>query len=529
MALKVQKKSLADKINTLITSKPEHFDSDEEPDETKAKVVEYYDESGASDGDFRQSKIRRQNIDTLDKIDKRYAGKKVSRKDIYSEEDDDTSKSKNIESQSSEGCMEEEEIESQSSEGSIQKEEIESIQEGSSNEVYDKGADSQQESEDAESESDDLEDDYDIDINNPLYRRRDSVIKTMSEANTEAEMEKGNCVRSQLKIWENLLEIRIKLQKCIVTSNQMPQYDAHKELRSYSNLDKNFTKEVNETKSKLMLLLDNMLQLKELLLKQYPETKSLCADSKKKNIDKNEDKSVDNLVDEEIPSDTEDELGNEEGPSDDEKAKLAEEPTPRKRLKYNDYERVLRESHNSYIEYRDSVIRKWNEKTRIITSSLSKGGGAQTTLNQIAFAMSDIGKLRKKTRLKRSEYNIVRKSLPPDDNDGRRFQEYDPEIYDDDDFYHQLLRDLIEYKSADVTDPIQLSKQWIQLQNMRRKMKRKIDTRATKGRRVRYNIHNKLVNFMAPITVYDTWTDPAKNELYSSLFGKIKIVEEQNK
>lgn len=70
MASKTQKEILADKINALVTSKPVHFDSDEEPEETKAKVV-YYNENDASDDEFRQSKIRRQNIDTLDKVDKR--------------------------------------------------------------------------------------------------------------------------------------------------------------------------------------------------------------------------------------------------------------------------------------------------------------------------------------------------------------------------------------------------------------------------------------------------------------------------
>lgn len=71
MASKLQKGTLADKINALITSKPVHFDSDEELEETKAKVVEYYDENDASDDEIRQSKIRRQNIDTLDKVDNR--------------------------------------------------------------------------------------------------------------------------------------------------------------------------------------------------------------------------------------------------------------------------------------------------------------------------------------------------------------------------------------------------------------------------------------------------------------------------
>lgn len=63
-------KSLADKINALITLKP-NFDSDDEPEDTKAKVVESYNESDASDNKFQASKIRRQNIDTLDKVDKR--------------------------------------------------------------------------------------------------------------------------------------------------------------------------------------------------------------------------------------------------------------------------------------------------------------------------------------------------------------------------------------------------------------------------------------------------------------------------
>lgn len=437
----------------------------------------------------------------------RYAGKKVSRKDIYSDEE-------NVNEDNTDNV----------SSGEDREDEVESMLEQSDESNSDEEADSQQESEDNEDASDvEEEDDYDVDISNPLYRQRDATIKTMSETNVRTEIEKGNCVRTQLKLWENLLEMRIQLQKCVMTSNQMPQYDTHKEFRS----DLNYVKKVDETKTKLSLVLDKMLQLRDLLLKQYPETKNLCGGSRKRKIQANEDNlNADNPMDEEIPSDTEDESEDKEELSAEEEAEPTKGSVPRKRLKYKECERVLQENHNTYVEYRDSVIKKWNEKTRIATGSLNKSAG-QTTLKQIEFAMNDVSKLRKRTRLKRSEYNIVGKSLSNNNNDGRRIQEYDPEIYDDDDFYHQLLRDLIEYKSSDVTDPIQLSKQWIQLQNMRRKMKRKIDTRATKGRRVRYNVHNKLVNFMAPITVYDTWTDLAKNELYNSLFGKIKSAGQQ--
>ncbi|XP_011870213.1 PREDICTED: protein AATF-like [Vollenhovia emeryi] len=505
------RKSLSDKITALITTKPD-FGSDEEPEDTRAKVVEPYESDEASDYEFQASKIRRQNVDTLDKVDKRYAGKKISRKDIYSDEDDSTSE--DTESENSKEDVEDEETDNtlkQSDDESVGNEET-SLKEGSTNV--------------SESTSDlEEQNDFNMDIDDAVSKHEDSIIKTMSKTNVTAEIEKGNCVRNQLKLWENFLEMRIRLQKCVIVSNQMPQYNTHKELGS--NVD--FVKKVNETKTKLTQIMENMLQLKGLLLKQYSETRNLCVNANKRKIDRSKGKNenTNDPANEEIPSDTEDELENGEQSSIDEDIETDEE-VPRKFLKFNDYENVLQRDHNSYKEYRDSVLKKWNDKTRIATGSLSKGSG-QTTLKQIEFAMSNISKLRKRTQLKRSEYNIVGKSLLNEDSDGRKIQEYDVEIFDDDDFYHQLLRDLIEYKSSDVTDPIQLSKQWIQLQNMRKKIKRKIDTRTTKGRKVRYNVHTKLVNFMAPITVYDTWTDNAKNELYNSLFGKVKQLEEQMK
>jgi len=63
------RKNLADELNILIMSKPD-FDSDEE-EGTKAKIVELYNENDDSDDKLQISKIRKQNIDTLDKVDKR--------------------------------------------------------------------------------------------------------------------------------------------------------------------------------------------------------------------------------------------------------------------------------------------------------------------------------------------------------------------------------------------------------------------------------------------------------------------------
>ena len=37
-------------------------------------------------------------------------------------------------------------------------------------------------------------------------------------------------------------------------------------------------------------------------------------------------------------------------------------------------------------------------------------------------------------------------------------KDYDTEIFDDSDFYHQLLRELIEKKTSDINDPVALSR-----------------------------------------------------------------------
>ncbi|XP_046424743.1 protein AATF [Neodiprion fabricii] len=498
MALKGKRLSLADKISSLVSSAPTSFDSDDEYDVTKAKLVERDTEEENSDLEVRKSNFRTQNVDLLDEVDKRYEGKKVSRKSLQREA------SPVVES------LEDSELEN----GSFEEDDAETSDSG--------GGDSDESDEEVETDSDN-EPELEIDNSNPLRRRgkseMESNFKHMSLTDSRAEIEKGRCVRSQLGIWENLLEMRIKLQKCLISSNKMPQYDIHKDLRA----DKTFVKSTNESQKNLTKLLDNLLNLQSSLLIKYPETKLLVKNKEASNNASDKEESRDDN-DEEIPSDTEEEKEAEEEKKDEEE----EERVPRKKRKVNDYESLLAKNHNLYTNYRNSVIQKWNDKTRIAVGNVNTKGSTQPVVKQIEFILSDKSKLRKRAQLKRSEYEIVGKQQSNEAaQDGRREQEYDGEIYDDDDFYHQLLRELIEFKSADITDPIQLSKQWIQLQNMRSKMKRKIDTKATKGRRIRFGVHSKLVNFMAPITVDDNWTDLAKNELYSSLFGKIKEVEQK--
>lgn len=280
-----------------------------------------------------------------------------------------------------------------------------------------------------------------------------------------------------------------------------------------------------------------------MLLKRFPETKQISTTASKKSQkdEKQDEKKPDS--DEEIPSDTD----NEEIPSDTEdednvteqaKVRTKSSVQATKKRKLEDYENDLAIIHKAFKTFRDSTIQKWNDKTRLATAASIKNTPSNTILQQISYILSDRNKLIRRTQLKRSEYDIVGYKNEPkniDDKvevadsgaemnpvtrDRKDDDEYIVEIFDDSDFYHQLLRELIECKSADISDPVQLSRQWIALQQMRSKMKRKVDTKATKGRKIKYVVHNPLVNYMAP-EKSTTWTEESANELYSSLFGKL--------
>lgn len=51
-------------------------------------------------------------------------------------------------------------------------------------------------------------------------------------------------------------------------------------------------------------------------------------------------------------------------------------------------------------------------------------------------------------------------------------------------------------------------------------MKKAVDTKASKGRKLRYEVHEKLQNFMVPVIPRGAWHDEQIDELFSSLMGK---------
>lgn len=91
-------------------------------------------------------------------------------------------------------------------------------------------------------------------------------------------------------------------------------------------------------------------------------------------------------------------------------------------------------------------------------------------------------------------------------------QEIDTEIFDDSTFYQQLLKSLIEEDAT--ADPTEVTRNW--LKSREQNKKRKVyDRKASKDRVLKYAVHEKLVDFVAP-----TEKEPPEyaNDLFKNLF-----------
>ncbi|XP_009327400.1 PREDICTED: protein AATF [Pygoscelis adeliae] len=527
---------------------------------TVAKVIDKFEDETADDI-FPVGNIRKKASASLLEADKRYSGKATSRKalqeelwgDALSEEgsaeealDEWYSGSEDAEENGSLGTKPKEEP---SSAGSDQEDDLEddeetdpsakakapkfSFQNITDFEKFTEGMDDVGSSEgededDASMEEGSGEEEYGSENHDDVKETKDSEgdggMMTFSKGQEAEEVEKGKAVKNQLALWDQLLEGRIKMQKALVTVNRLPQPDTYPVFRKEGGQE--FDNAVENCCKALEALLKVLVDLQDELLYQYPGTRHLV-DGKQSKTES----------DDEILSSSDDEQVD--------KAQEKRRSLPKRKLKMEDYPELIAKRYADFRTYRNNVLQKWHDKTKLASGKMGKGFGAfeRSILTQIDHIMMDKERLLRRTQTKRSVYTVLGKqeqeshpvpeSLPensevlPQSDSNRHLKDIDEEIFDDDDFYHQLLRELIERKttSLDPNDQVAMGRQWLAIQKLRSKIKKKVDRKASKGRRIRYHVHSKLVSFMAPID-HCTMNDDARTELYRSLFGKITSPEE---
>lgn len=324
----------------------------------------------------------------------------------------------------------EEEINYENSDSSQDDDSVTNKQNTKTNDEAEQASDDEEEQDSEEEVEQDSEENDEQDFDSEVEEEDTEVL---SKVNHEAEIQKGLCVQNQLRIWERLLELRINLQKLLNKSNQLPE---PQELEDLDKLNIKY-KDFKETTCKqTCLLLQNLLSLKNNLSTQFPEL----------------DKAMKPCLKRPLP--------------------FKEHTTGAPPLKQvNDY---LEEGFGQFRLYRNEVLLKWDDRTRLLQPG---AGSKKKTFNE----EYDI--------IKKINNALINKSILKEKSQQIKSGEENlrnPNVYDDSDFYHQQLRELIEYKANTTSNMSEVTKQFLELQKLRQKMKKKVDTRASKGRKLRY-------------------------------------------
>ncbi|CAO3650790.1 unnamed protein product [Cunninghamella echinulata] len=494
------KKSLADQLANLDNTAPQeplnnstlndNNQSSDEEEKGEKNVRGHYVKVG-------KSKLRNSQPFLMD--DPRYAGQRKSRKDIYSDNEEDDDKD---EEEQEDDIMEDDDNDDNISwEGFDQQETLDM----NDNEDEDEDESDDEDDEEEDDDDDDEEEEKDNELKEQLLKLQKDEKEMMSQLakNTSGDIEKGQHVKQQLTLFDNCLESRIRIQKAIELSNQLPQNQQYKEIIENNNEVK---EDVLKVRNELRDVIDELMNMRTSLLGENDaiDMDEVSYNTRKRYLDDDGDED-----------------------NDEEYIKAL----------WDDISQV----NDVFVPFRNSTLEKWSNKVQAASSArLNKKFKAfdQNILTQIDNIMQDKEGLIKRTRLQRADYKILgKKKEEVKQNDkeestnnksNRYLDTYDEEIFDDNDFYQQQLRELIESRMVDTDDPIASGMRWAASKKQEIKKKKKnIDTKASKGRKLRFNVHEKIQNFMAPIPAGE-WHESMTDELYTSLLGQRKSMMEND-
>ncbi|PLW27624.1 hypothetical protein PCASD_21171 [Puccinia coronata f. sp. avenae] len=167
--------------------------------------------------------------------------------------------------------------------------------------------------------------------------------------------------------------------------------------------------------------------------------------------------------------------------------------------------------------YLRTTVRKWSTKINSTTALNSKkfdAGSKQQNvmdqLDQIWTSKDERDKLISRSRTNKKSAN--RATLAPKNSSSD-----DPavaQIFEDRDFYLSLLKEVVETATRNQEETMMGMNDY----RSQRTRRGDVDPKASKGRKIRYDVHEKLVSLMVPIQ-NELWTEEQKDELFGSLFG----------
>jgi protein AATF/BFR2 len=308
-----------------------------------------------------------------------------------------------------------------------------------------------------------------------LMSQDQKAVATSLSQNAKSDIDKGKAVKLQRSAFDALLNVRIKLQKSLVSSNSLITIDS-------IEVEKDGDEAIKAAEAAAINLWNNLNTLRSSL--------QSANGAKKRKLSQ---------IQVDSPLTT------------------AWEETQA-------LESEMRKKRNSNLDF-------WASKTRaattVSTSKKFNNSAAQQTLSDVLSGqLSDMPRLVAKTKIPRSCAPLQAASAKSTNNNSEATS--DLSIYDDADFYGTLLQSLISQRSADSTAMSALNVSFpVQPWQAAReaKTKKAVDTNASKGRKLRYTVHDKLQNYMAPED-RTTWGERQCDELFGSLLGRKMELEE---
>lgn len=343
-----------------------------------------------------------------------------------------------------------------------------------------------------------------------------SVVATISEA-TKADAAKGAAVKQQHSTFDALVGTRIQLQKALVAANSLPIVETSEDV---TNEKERLAAAAQAAERAALTLLNSLNSLLSSVNEQSTGKSSKASQPKSDSKSNTKKRPFSATL---------------STPSSELSASITALSAP------------LKTRHRS-------TLTKWANKTQH-TGSLparSKLTGEPATQPLTSVLDSYLGgssleRLVQRTQIPRScaplqqatantKPSKIQTSAPNPSEDSLP-------IYDDADWYALLLRELIEHKKTYMSKPTPSTAPLASTSpfskaamtttysglsaalsasaslHATKTHRANVDTKASKGRKMRYNVHEKLQNFMAPQEV-GGWSRRQAEELFAGLFGR---------
>lgn len=290
----------------------------------------------------------------------------------------------------------------------------------------------------------------------------------------DEDLQKGEAVKNQRALWDKTLEFRFLLQKSFSNSNRLPQEPIRSAFcKSGEGVKEAYSDLIDSTKKTL----DSILKLQEALVEKNPsiiEATEGDAALKSTTIDASRNSSEE----------------------DKEWVKISQ-------------------MQSRIASFRDMSVDKWQRKTQVTSGAAGIKNKFQAfnqnISEQVAFYMRDPSRMVKGMQQRRSVVPVFGNVTNATPDDEVTNADGDPELLDDSEFYQQLLREFFEN-----VDPKSSETALYAVKRLQTKKRKIVDRRASKSRKIRYHIHEKIVNFMAPEPMN---IPPMAPKLFENLFG----------